>query len=279
MTLRMLIATTCAVFLIPHAPGLGQAPSPPPNELLPTPTAELLKSDAPFEAFVGSWEATAEASKSLPKIVIRANGDSLEFQFWTTASGDVFGPAKRLEILTPHSKQEPDSDKNAFAFGTFDGTGGNAHFFMKRIEDRLHVDTVKIGKSSDTSRLIIQSIYRKSDGTENGKESENDEDERSDKGSKPVAGYLAGRIDTGSTLRGTLKILPQPEQVEPINGVEIQSARPTFRFTKVPSGQYTLEFDGTIDGVRKKLRWKELKAVKDETGQQNTILLKDASPD
>ena len=70
-------------------------------------------------------------------------------------------------------------------------------------------------------------------------------------------GPLEGRIDIGSTLRGTLTLSPVPdEKISPKNGeLDISGSRPTFSFGNVPEGEYSLSFKGTMQGSSKTFTW------------------------
>ena len=76
-------------------------------------------------------------------------------------------------------------------------------------------------------------------------------------------GKIAGRIETRSSLRGTLKLSPAPKKISPRSGeIKIGGANPQFKFTNVPEGEYVLIFaeGGTKDGrtMEKKI-WSGLK--------------------
>ncbi len=72
-------------------------------------------------------------------------------------------------------------------------------------------------------------------------------------------GTLAGKIDIGSTLRGKLTLSPVPSKISPADGVlSIGDSRPSFSFSNVPEGEYTLVFEGTVAGAIKSFTWKGL---------------------
>ena len=72
-------------------------------------------------------------------------------------------------------------------------------------------------------------------------------------------GNVTGRINTRTTLRGKLTLLPARDGVKlTAREVEIGSAKPSFRFENVPDGVYHLQFRGTSDGTIRPLTWKGL---------------------
>ena len=85
-------------------------------------------------------------------------------------------------------------------------------------------------------------------------------------------GRISGKIDTRSTLRGTIRLTPYPKQVRPRDGIKVGAARPQFGFSNVPEGVYTLTFQGTVNGTSKTLSWKGLRI--DISGGKPSLSLK-----
>jgi len=65
-------------------------------------------------------------------------------------------------------------------------------------------------------------------------------------------------------MRGELKLSPVPDGMIPNDGVlEIEEAKPRFRYLNVPKGEYTLTFKGYIGNSKPKpLVWEGLKIDK-----------------
>ena len=77
----------------------------------------------------------------------------------------------------------------------------------------------------------------------------------------PRRGTIRGTIAVKGGLRGTLSLTPRDSGIQPAGGtIEVRSSRqPSFTFTNVPEGDYTLTFDGTYNGNQRPLVWKGLK--------------------
>jgi hypothetical protein len=77
----------------------------------------------------------------------------------------------------------------------------------------------------------------------------------------PKVATIAGQIETRSTLRGEIRIFPVAKNMRPAEGtINVSGTNPSFDFSNLPEGEYTIHFEGTINGASRIVDWKGVKA-------------------
>ncbi len=235
-------------------------------------------------ALIGTWEAEEYDVPRIPKLKIERKGSDLQIEFWGrgAVTKDSYGPAEKLYVLSRYPDSKFEDEETALAFATHEADYGLTHFTLRIFEDILHLEGVKIVKDTkNKAHRLITATYTKSSSPPSDAATDKEMEDASEAAKpnaadeKPKAavkrGTLAGRIESGSTLRGRLtlspvpegekplpdaeKPLPDAEKIEPADGVEVSSANPPFKFANVPEGDYTIIFRGTANGVTKQLSW------------------------
>ncbi|TWT82342.1 hypothetical protein CA13_38040 [Planctomycetes bacterium CA13] len=239
------------------------------------------------KALVGTWERSGGPENWVPKLKVTQVEDELQFQFWGKASkaDKSFGPAQTLHIVSRYGEGQAE---DAIAFTTYEGSNGEIHFFLILQEGVLGLESVKIVDNAPSNNRLVSCTYTKQ-GAEKALTNDSEEDEQmadaTDAESKtldakekvePKKGKIAGRIETASTMRGTLVLSPSPESVQPQSGIAVGSTNPQFSFSDVPEGEYGLEFRGTINGVTKNIVWTGLE-VDLEAAEPTTLSLRNAA--
>ena len=242
------------------------------------------------EALVGIWELSESSQNVIPKFKISLEEEQLQIQFWGRGSTDdePSEDADDLSVLSRYRGSEIKGE-SAVAFATHDADYGVMHFTLKLRNEVLTMDGIKIVKdpTEKVNRIITASYMlegtaseddpeeaeEKSDAEDEMKqasdEAENDSDKTvaendSEAVKKPEAeppvkrGIVGGKIETGSTLRGTITLSPMPAKVTPTSGIEVGGSNPKFSFSSVPEGDYSVVFQGTVNGTTQTLTWKGL---------------------
>lgn len=225
------------------------------------------------EALVGVWELQKESKNVIPKFKVALEDDQLQIQFWARGSDsdEPTEDANDLYLLARYPGSEVDGE-SAAAFAIHEADYGAMFFSLKLVDDVLTMDGVKIvdDPKKKTNRIVTASYVP--EGTSEGDAEQKtpmpqqdekkvadrtaaDEKAKTTAKPEPKRGTIAGRIETGSTLRGRLTLSPSPAKVTPAGGIEVGSANPTFKFANVPEGEYTVTFQGTVNGSSQTLTW------------------------
>jgi hypothetical protein len=232
------------------------------------------------DALEGVWILDEDKKSVIPKLKISFNDGQLQIQFWGRGSTDEepSDDASDLHVLARYADAEVDGE-TAVAFTTREADYGVMHFTLKLQDDVLAMDGIKIVKDPSVRVNRIISATYSLNGDQRGNDESNGKPNTASNGNNPAKvandkkqdakkpaklGAVAGKIETGSTLRGLITLSPLPPKVRPTSGIEASGTNPQFSFVNVPEGEYTLTFQGTVNGETTTLSWKGLEI--DSTG-------------
>ncbi|TWU42983.1 hypothetical protein Q31b_20170 [Novipirellula aureliae] len=253
---RLCIGVVCFLAIGLSSPGVLRAQ----DEKRPSLAAQQ-------KSLAGVWEISEESNYAVPKLEIALQGDQLGIQFFLqTQSGQgKFGSAETLHLLSPFDGDESVPKDTILAFTTLSADDATMHFALTVLDGKMNVDAIKIASDgSQKLNRVISAGYAKSGNSSTTADVSSDDklasvDEESDDAENgSETGVIKGRVDTGSTLRGTFTLSPAPDNIEPGANIEVGGPRPAFAFSKLPKGEYSLTFKGTADGVSKTRVWGDL---------------------
>jgi len=219
------------------------------------------------QALSGVWEVSEASKYAVPKLKITLDDGQLEIQFFlqTQSGNGKFGSAETLHILSPFEGDNRVPNDAVLAFATLSADYATMHFALTVRDGEMNVESIKIATgNSEKLNRVVSASYAKSGNTSEASDDRSDEqmaaanDETEGDDENSNTGIIKGRVDTGSTLRGTFILSPAPDEIEPGATIDVAGPRPTFAFSKLPKGEYTLTFKGTADGVFKTFVWEGL---------------------
>jgi len=241
----------------------------------------------------GTWEVVDADIARIAKINVSKVGEELLIRFWPTgnenlAAADV--ESHRLLLLSRYDDSKLAGAGVANGYAMVQSTTSSMLFTIKVRGQEMKVEGIKLMDDPDGDHRIINAAYAKagsarpaamaaSDGDQNGGEDE-DEDDQGDR--EVTRGVVKGTVQSGSTLRGRLSLVPADEEktvdakISPADGIEVGQSSPAFRFSNVPEGEYELQFEGTINNVRQTLRWSGLKVQTADTRVTNDLSIRSA---
>lgn len=237
--------------------------------------------DEAESALVGTWTDTAAESDRLPDLDVRINRDVLKISAVDSDAEDEI--YEQLYVLAgPSNKNGGQESDTIRGFASMDADFGEMHLMLSLDGKDLNVEAVQIYKdgSGRTNRIVsttyVQSVDQRksvSDKVSDGKSASsrkpaassrtksNSTTKMSKAKRSPKVATIAGKIETRSTLRGEIRISPVAKNMQPAEGIiKVSGTNPSFDFSNLPEGKYTIHFDGTINGASRVVDWNGVKA-------------------